>query len=304
MFSNNKIADFNNFLKKINYGYSILNIQNFKELDDQGYTLIKSTKDYWLKNKIDFKILQEISDNLCEQEGKEGGWENGKLKGINWEPSAQRISNLSNKNDIFIKISKLPDILNGVNYVIKKPFKISSLQIRNPLPFSEQQELHIDWRPRLFNYYNYNQCTAFIYLDNANKENGSINIYPGTHKILGNPNKNYIKKNNLKPIVLDAEEGNILILNIFTWHFGGKNLNGKKRKTIFVNYRERSELQQLNQKKFLDQKVKSRMSEFEKYLYAIRDKDKTESNWIYKYRNNKFLKLYLKTRDIIYHKFL
>ena len=46
------------------------------------------------------------------------------------------------------------------------------------------------------------------------------------------------------------------------------------------------------------------MDKFEKYLYAVRDEDKTESDWIYKYRNNFILKLYQKTRDIIYHKFL
>ena len=39
------------------------------------------------------------------------------------------------------------------------------------------------------------------------------------------------------------------------------------------------------------------MSEFEKYLYAVRNVDNTESNWIYKHRNNYFLKLYQKAKD-------
>ena len=82
--------------------------------------------------------------------------------------------------------------------------------------------------------------------------NGSLNIYPGTHKILGNPNQNYVEKYNLKKKILNVEKYNILILNVYTWHFGGKNIDGKRRRTIFSNYRERSEWQQLNQKKFLD----------------------------------------------------
>ena len=86
-----------------------------------------------------------------------------------------------------IKI-EFSDLLKGVDHVIKNPFKIVNAN-QNPLPYSDKQEMHIDWRPRLFNYYNYNQCTAFIYLDDANEMNGSLNIYPGTHKILKSKSK-------------------------------------------------------------------------------------------------------------------
>ena len=61
--------------------------------------------------------------------GKSGGWENGKQNDQHWEPSAQRISNLPNKDRIFLEISKLPDLLKG-GLKIKNPFKISSMQIR------------------------------------------------------------------------------------------------------------------------------------------------------------------------------
>ena len=256
------------------------------------------------KNEIDFDYLEQKSDNLCIEEGIEGGWENEKPKGRNWEPSAQRISNLPNKDKIYLKLAKLPDLLKGVNYVIKKPFKFSSMQIRNPLPNSDRQELHIDWRPRVFNYYNYNQCTGFIYMNDSNEQNGSLYIYPGTHKILGNPSDDYIKKNNLKFEILSVKKYNIVLLNIYTWHYGGKNIDGKPRRTIFCNYRERSELQQLNQKKFLSKETLENMNEFEKYLFAVREKDKTQSDWIYKNRNSYFVKMYQKTRDILYHKFL
>ncbi len=299
-----KIKEHESFISSINYGYSIINKENFDELDKQGYTILRTNLNYWKKNNIDFEKLSETTDKLCKMEGKSGGWENGKSKEKNWEPSAQRISNLPNKDKVFIKVSMLPDLIKGVNYVIKNPFKLSSMQIRNPIPFGEKQEMHIDWRPRLFNYFNFNQCTAFIYLDDANEENGSLNIYPGTHKLLGNPNFELIKTKKLKKVILNVKKYNILILNIFTWHYGGKNLNGKKRRTIFSNYRERSEWQQLNQKRFLDKNVIDNMDYKLKYLYAVRAEDKNESQWFYKYRNNYLLKGYQKTRDIFYHKYL
>ena len=304
MFKNSNKEDYNKFINNIDYGHSIITQKNYDELNEKGFTLILSDKDYWDKNGIDFDYLIQISDKLCATEGVEGGWENQKPKGKNWEPSAQRISNLTNKDPIFLKLSKCADLLKGVNHVIKNPFKISSMQIRNPLPFSDRQEMHIDWRPRLFEYYNYNQCTGFIYMDDADINNGSLHIYPGTHKLLGNPSEDYIKKYKLKKEVLEVKKYNMLILNVYTWHYGGENINGKKRRTIFSNYRERSEWQQLNQKKYLDKKIIENMDKFEKYLYAVRDQDKTESNWVYKYRNNYILKLYQKTRDIFYHKFL
>ena len=46
------------------------------------------------------------------------------------------------------------------------------------------------------------------------------------------------------------------------------------------------------------------MSGFEKYLYAVRENDKLESDWLYKNRNNYFIKIYQKARDIFYHKYL
>ena len=227
-----------------------------------------------------------------------------KKKNKLWEPSAQRISNLPDKDQIFIKISMLPDILIGANYVIKHAFKFSSMQIRNPIPYGDKQDLHIDFRPRLFNYYNYNQCSSFVYLDNANVNNGSLHLYPGTHKLLGEPSEKYISSKNLKPIAINIEKFNIVLLNIYTWHYAGKNLNGKPRRTIFINYRERSEIQQLNQKNFLSNSTLKKMSEVEKYLYAVRDEDPTQSEIAYIYRNNFFVKKYLKIRDLFYHKYL
>jgi hypothetical protein len=298
------IEEYKVFLKGINKKNILIKKKNFNELDKFGYTILKTNKKFWKKNKINTKSIESAFNYLCQKEGKNGGWENEKKKGTNWEPSAQRISNLPNKNKIFLKLSMLPDLLIAADYVIKKPFKISSAQIRNPIPYGERQKLHIDFRPRQFNYFNFNQFTGFIYLDNATKQNGALQIYPGTHKILKEPSKEIIKRYKLKVKTVNVKKFDIVLLNIYTWHYGGANLNGKKRRTIFINYRERSELQQLNQKKFLSKNLIKSMSNEEKYLYAVRKNDPTQSEFFYKYRNNYFLKKYLKLRDLFYHKYL
>ena len=49
MFKNNKKDDYFEFIKNINYGHSIITQKNYDELDEKGYTLILSDKDYWDK---------------------------------------------------------------------------------------------------------------------------------------------------------------------------------------------------------------------------------------------------------------
>lgn len=305
MFNKKQKLDYFKFLQQINYGYSLFEEKNKLELNDLGYTIIDADKDYWIKNGIDFDELENKCNQLSEIEGINGGWENKKKNYVGHaESSAQRISNLPNKDKIFLKIAKLPDFLLGAAHVIKRPFKINAMQIRFPLPYGNAQSMHIDWRPRLFKYYNFNQITCFVYLDEANEQNGSLHVYPGTHNLCGEPNTKYVREKNLKLKVLEAKKYNIILLNIYTWHYGGKNINGLPRRTIFSSYRERSEFQQLNQMKFLDIDFKKKMSDFEKYLFAIRDCDKKQNDFFYERRNSKLVKSYNMLRDIIYHKYL
>ncbi len=298
------VKEHKKFLNQLNKSNIFINNEHYNELDSQGFTILKTDETFWKKNKLDFDLIEREFEHLCSSEGIEGGWENKKKSGVNWEPSAQRVSNLPNKNPIFLKLAMLPDMLLAVDHVVKKPFKFSSMQIRNPIPFGDRQPLHIDFRPRQFDYFNYNQCTAFIYLDDADIDNGALSIYPGTHKILGEPSQKFIDSNRLKPAIVNVKKFNVVLLNIYTWHFGGKNSNGKKRRTIFVNYRERSELQQLDQKRFLSREVIEKMSENEKYLFSVRNEDPTHSTFETTYRNNYIIKKYLKIRDIFYHKYL
>ena len=299
----NWIKNHKKIISSLNKDNIIINDEHYNELDNLGYTVLKTDENFWEKNKLKFETIEEEYDHFCILEGKGGGWEN-RENGENPEPNAQRISNVPNKSQTFLKLVMLPDLLLASNHVIKKPFKLSSMQLRNPIPFGDRQSLHIDFRPRQFDYFNYNQCSAFVYLDDANINNGALHIHPSTHKILGEPSQKFIDSNQLKPTIIEAKKGNIVILNVYAWHYGGQNINGKRRRTIFINFRERSEIQQLNQKKFLDKKIIEEMSENEKYFFAVREEDQSVSNFKNKYRNNYLIKKYYKVRDIIYHKYL
>ena len=63
---------------------------------------------------------------------------------------------------------------------------------------------------------------------------------------------NYINTNEQQKneIRAETEAGSIVILNLNTWHAGAKNENGKPRKTIFIQIKNRDEGQLLNYKNF------------------------------------------------------
>ena len=102
-------------------------------------------------------------------------------------------------------------------------------------------------------------------------------IIPNTHKKIGWPdnyiNTNERKKNEIRAI---AEAGSIVAFNLNTWRAGAKNINGKPRKTIFIQIKKRNQGQLLNYKKFLSQETKKKLNECQKYLLSIRDIDPTQ----------------------------
>ena len=74
------------------------------------------------------------------------------------------------------------------------------------------------------------------------------------------------------------------------WHCGTKNINGKKRRHLNINYRDRKIWQQINFKKDLDENYKNQLSKAESYLLKVREEDSDRNEWLFKNRNNFFVK--------------
>ena len=47
---------------------------------------------------------------------------------------------------------------------------------------------------------------------------------------------------------INAESGDILLMNGSLWHSGSKNINGNRRRVIYIDYRDKKIPQLLNQK--------------------------------------------------------
>ena len=85
-----------------------------------------------------------------------------------------------------------------------------------------------------------------------------------------------IEKKQPNEIRVEVDAGTIVIANLNLWHAGAKNVNGKMRRVIMMNIKNRKYDQLLNYKKYLGLKFIEKLNEDEKYLLAVRKKDKDQ----------------------------
>src|SRR6478672_5382235 len=103
-------------------------------LDGQGFlVLTKVMSDDWRAS------LQAKFDELVTKEGAAAGHE------VHTEAGTKRLADLVNKGDIFDRVWTHSKLLAAVHHILRRPFKLSSLNAREPLEGAGQQPLHADW---------------------------------------------------------------------------------------------------------------------------------------------------------------
>lgn len=252
-------------------------------LDKNGFLILKDIPNYFNKNAINLDVIAAKLDKLVEVEKEKGGWEglehvlekNPKKKA---DPGSNRIANLLNKGKEFIDLTTIPRVLACIDYMFKDKFKISAVSLREPLKNYGLQKLHIDWIPRQNLLEGFSCLTCYIAIDDINKNNGCISVIPGSQNILDYPQEYIdINKKHPKEIDIELKAGEIIILNSLLWHRGNVNLSGKRRRAIFIEYRNRILPQGLNQQLYLSDEVKKSLTEFEKWIIMVGKEYPTDS---------------------------
>ena len=100
--------------------------------------------------------------------------------------------------------------------------------------------IHIDWFPRTSEQDSFDNAAAAIFLDPADANNGVFRIIPGTHKNLDWPDEHWDCSNDHPDqIQPELNVGDIVVFNTNVWHSGTLNSNGQRRRTIYIDYRNR-----------------------------------------------------------------
>lgn len=264
-------------LQSLGIGANTLTPEQRNSLDQNGFVIFQPPKGYWSDKDIDLEALRALVDELIEAEGWRGGFE-GKEDVITPErtldPGSNRLGNLLNKNSIFRKLALLPELVAAAHHVLRDEIKIGACDVREPKANNGWQSIHIDWFPRISESDSFDNVAAAIYLDPADSNNGVVRIIPGSHKILDWPDEHWDcsedHPDEVQP-VLNA--GDIIVFNTNVWHGGAMNSDGRRRRAIYIDYRNRKWPQLLNQKAYLSENIKLALTDVEQYLLGVRADD-------------------------------
>ena len=86
-----------------------------------------------------------------------------------------------------------------------------------------------------------NKIVCFIFLDDSTKENGSIRVVPKTQRKTGWINENLDDlSQHPDEITLEVNQSSIVLMDATLWHSGTKNVNGKRRRVLYLDVRQRN----------------------------------------------------------------
>ena len=281
--------------------------QEISKLKDEGYVVLKRDSNFWNRNNINISDLRQKCDNLISEEKDSAGFE-GKIhsKDEKAEEGARRLTNLLGKDKCFKNLISVPDIIYSVDQVLENDFQLSSLDMREPLLNSGEQNLHLDWQQRKNIRSTFFQCSAFILLDDVNEDNGPLRLIPKSHKDLV-----HIRSTSIEPDKRSKEDhqiiseydkkfskkvlgnaGDIIMLNISVFHGGTKNISGKRRRIIFVNYRNSNLRTQIDHYKYIPKTKHADFNNFQKSLLSLYKKDliTNVTRWLWERRSWKVVK--------------
>ena len=260
-------------LDELDYTINIENTDLAEFFNENGYCVIPKS-DLIIENIDEYR---KIVDSLLEKESWRGGWE-GKEEYMkykkNFQVGAYRLGNLFNKHELFLKLLCEKNILKVTYKILGDDMKIGALDMREPKKEAGLQDLHIDWIPKQNENEKTQNIVAFIFLDDANKNNGCMRVVPKTHRKTGWIEENLKDKSFHKDeIFLDVKKSSIVLMDANLWHSGTANVNGNRRRVLYLDIRRRNIPQLLNQRIYLDEMTQRELTNIEKFLLGVGDND-------------------------------
>ena len=238
--------------------YTISNIHQ-KELDEQGYTVFHDViESNWLDS------LRKKFEDLIEAEGEQAGIEANTMEGV------RRLADLTNKGQIFDNLYTHPLVLGAAYHIIKRPFKIVSLNGHDPLHKQGQQILHSDFGGERDGV-TFHQINSLWMLDELTKENGATRVVPGSHRWMDMPRDQLedLQAAHPKEVFITAPAGSMAVFNGQIWHGSTTNHNGMPRRVYHGAFCAREHKQQTDQRAYLRPETKARIDLHAQYILDV-----------------------------------
>ena len=233
-----------------------------QQLDDKGYIVLPA-----LISPSLLESLRSRIEELLTQEGAAAGSE------FKQEVNARRLANLVNKGEVFQRVIETPQVLECMEHVLGRRFKLSSLNVRSADPYSDcSQPLHAD-SGAVADERGYWVCNSVWMLDDFTTENGAIRMVPGSQRwrrlpqdALADPVAPHPEEE-----LLTGEAGTVVVMNAHMWHGATANRTDRKRRAMHAFYTRWDKPQQQYQKRLLSPAVQASLTPGLRKLLALDD---------------------------------
>ena len=191
-----------------------------------------------------------------------------------FQVGANRLGNLFDKHEIFLKLLTEKNILKISYCILGDDIKIGALDMREPLKGKGFQDFHMDWPPKKTENGKTENIIAAIYLNDSKKDTGAFRVVPKTHRKTG-----WVQEHLDDPsshpdeIIVEVKESTIILFDANLWHSGTTNDSGNRRRVLYLDIRRREIPQLLNQRIYLNEETQKSLSDIEKFLLGVRDND-------------------------------
>lgn len=228
-------------------------------LDEKGFVVFTGILD-----AAELETFRTKYEDLMEKEGMNAG------KEVHQEEGTRRLSDLVNKGECFDSVYTNPKLLAAVYHVLKREFKLSSLNARDAMPGAGLQPLHADWGSRK-EHEPFHVCNSIWLIDDFTLDNGATRVVPGTHKLAGSPRDYGIDPREPHPQeqLIVAPAGTVCVFNSHLWHGGTLNRTTNTRRAMHVYFTAREHRQQLDQAEYIRKRTYDRISSAARYILDV-----------------------------------
>ena len=182
--------------------------------------------------------------------------------------STTRVNDFVNRGPEFDALYVYKPVLEACCRIIGQPFKLSTMHARTVRPYSQAQNLHVDFRREGDGW----PMVGFIMMvDEFRGDNGATRFVPGSHKWSTIPaDFPPCKSADYEGQVLACgPAGSVIVYNGSVWHGHTANQAGEPRRSIQGAYIRRDAESSVNQAARMRPETLGRIGHLAKYVLAI-----------------------------------
>jgi ectoine hydroxylase-related dioxygenase (phytanoyl-CoA dioxygenase family) len=185
--------------------------------------------------------------------------------------STTRVSDFVNRGPEFDGLYVYEPVLEACRRVISQPFKLSTMHARTVRPYTQAQNLHVDFRRDVADGNGWPMVGFILMVDEFRMDNGATRFAPGSHNWPTIP-PDFPKDSSAKyedQVLVCGPAGSVIVYNGSVWHGHTANRVGEPRRSIQGAYIRRNAESWANQAARIRPETLDRIGSLAKYLLAV-----------------------------------